>query len=89
LITDPAMLLADEPTGNLDAKSGAEVMAIFQRLHREGRTILLVTHDRAIAEHARRIILLKDGVIVEDRPVAQPRDAEREAAELVAKEEAR
>ena len=89
LITDPAIILADEPTGNLDAKSGAEVMAIFQRLHREGRTILLVTHDRAVAEHARRIVLLKDGRVAEDQPVAQPRDAEREAAELVAKEEAR
>ena len=89
LITDPAIILADEPTGNLDAKSGAEVMAIFQRLHREGRTILLVTHDRAVAEHARRIVLLKDGRVAEDQPVAQPRDAEREAAELSAKEDAR
>jgi len=89
LVTDPAMILADEPTGNLDAKSGAEVMAIFQRLHREGRTILLVTHDRAVAEHAHRIVLLKDGRVAEDQAVAQPRDAEREAATLAAKEDAR
>jgi putative ABC transport system ATP-binding protein len=86
LITDPSILLADEPTGNLDSKSGAEVMAIFQRLHRDGRTIILVTHDMAVAEHARRVIVLKDGQVAEDRPVAQPRDAESELATLAGKE---
>jgi len=79
LITNPAILLADEPTGNLDSTSGAEVMAIFQRLHREGRTIILVTHDMAVAEHANRVIVMKDGTIAEDRPVARPRDAEAQA----------
>jgi len=86
LVTDPAMVLADEPTGNLDSKSGAEVMAIFQRLNAEGRTVVLVTHDRAIAEHAKRIIVLRDGAVAEDMPVAQPRDAAKEAEELPEKE---
>jgi putative ABC transport system ATP-binding protein len=78
LVTDPLILLADEPTGNLDTRNGLEVLAIFQRLHREGRTLVMITHDHAIAEHARRLIVLKDGRIVDDRPVGQPRDAETE-----------
>jgi putative ABC transport system ATP-binding protein len=86
LITDPSILLADEPTGNLDSKSGAEVMAIFQRLHRDGRTIIVVSHDRNVAEHAHRVIVLKDGQVAEDRPVAQSRDAEAELAALVGQE---
>ena len=86
LVTNPAILLADEPTGNLDSTSGAEVMAIFQRLHRDGRTIIVVTHDRAVAEHANRIIVLKDGMVAEDQPVAQPRDAEAELEVLASKE---
>lgn len=87
LINNPAILLADEPTGNLDSRSGAEVMAIFQRLHREGRTIITVTHDRQIAEHAQRVIVLKDGRIAEDRRVDQPRDAEAELMTLAPTEE--
>jgi putative ABC transport system ATP-binding protein len=87
LITDPSILLADEPTGNLDSKSGAEVMAIFQRLHRDGRTIILVTHDMAVAEHANRVIVLKDGQVAEDRPVAQPRDAESELTAIASMED--
>jgi len=86
LITDPSILLADEPTGSLDSKSGTEVMAILQRLHRDGRTIILVTHDRSVADHARRVIVLKDGQVAEDRPVAQPRDAESELATVVDEE---
>jgi len=86
LITDPSILLADEPTGNLDSKSGAEVLAIFQRLHRDGRTIIVVTHDRAVAEHADRIIVLKDGMIAEDQPVAHPRDADVELAAIAGKD---
>jgi ABC-type lipoprotein export system ATPase subunit len=82
LILDPAIILADEPTGNLDRRSGLEVLAIFQRLHRQGRTIVLVTHDMVLAEHAQRVIVLKDGTVAEDRVVAQPRDAEAELASL-------
>ena len=86
LIADPAIVLADEPTGNLDSKSGLEVLAIFQRLHREGRTIVMITHDWNIAEHAHRLIVLKDGRIAEDRPVAQPRETEAELEALTAAE---
>ena len=82
LILDPAILLADEPTGNLDRASGLEVLAVFQRLHRQGRTLIVITHDSAVAEHAQRIIVLKDGRIAEDRPIKQPRDAEAELAAL-------
>ena len=82
LITNPSIILADEPTGNLDSRSGAEVMAIFQRLHRDGRTIIMVTHDRDVAEHADRVIVLDDGRIAEDEIVNQPRDAEAELAAL-------
>jgi len=87
LITDPAILLADEPTGNLDSRSGAEVMAIFQRLHRDGRTIIMVTHDRDVAEHADRVIVLDDGRIAADEIVSQPRDVETELANLTPAEE--
>ena len=86
LINDPEMILADEPTGNLDRRSGLEVLAVFQRLHRQGRTILLVTHDQAVAEHADRIVVLKDGRVAEDRKVGRPQDAEAELAALAEKE---
>ncbi len=62
LINNPKILLADEPTGNLDSRSGREIMDIFDRLNREGVTIILVTHEKDIAEHAKRIITIKDGV---------------------------
>ncbi len=63
LICDPALILADEPTGNLDSASGAEVLSIFARLNREGRTILMITHDQSVAGHAGRILTLRDGRI--------------------------
>ncbi len=76
LVTDPAIILADEPTGNLDSASGEEIMAIFQRLNRErGITIVFVTHDRTIAEHTRRILHLRDGRLVREETVTQPRQA--------------
>ncbi len=78
LITNPQIIFADEPTGNLDSKSGLEILAIFKRLHREGRTIIIVTHDEEVAQHADRTIVLKDGRIEHDRRVTQPRDAEKE-----------
>ena len=63
----PPIILADEPTGNLDTKSGAEIMELLHALHREGKTILLISHDRDIAEKAQRVIRIQDGIIVEDR----------------------
>jgi putative ABC transport system ATP-binding protein len=66
LVTKPALLLADEPTGALDSKTGAEIMALFGELHSQGQTLMLVTHEQDIAEHARRILFLKDGVIERD-----------------------
>jgi len=82
LINDPAIVLADEPTGALDTRSGLEVMDIFQRLNREGRTVVLVTHEQTIAEHARRVISIRDGKVVADEPVARPRQACDELAKL-------
>ncbi|MGO8749700.1 MAG: ABC transporter ATP-binding protein [Thermoguttaceae bacterium] len=88
LITDPSIILADEPTGNLDSKSGAEVLAIFQRLHAQDRTIVVVTHDRDVAEHADRIIVMEDGRIAEEVAVAAPLDAEEELKSLANGEDA-
>jgi len=88
LINDPSIILADEPTGNLDSKSGAEVLAIFQRLHGHGRTIIVVTHDREVAEHADRIIVMEDGRIAEEISVAAPLDAEEELKSLANGEDA-
>ena len=82
IVTNPVLILADEPTGNLDSRSSEEIMAIFQRLNREGRTILLVTHERDIAEHAQRIVRFRDGRIVADEPVRNPRDAAREVEKI-------
>lgn len=76
LVNDPSLLLADEPTGNLDSRKGAEIVAIFQRLNREkGQTVVYVTHDPFIARHTRRIIRLQDGKIVSDMPVPHPLEA--------------
>ena len=66
LVNNPAIILADEPTGNLDSQTGAEIMALFDRLHREGNTIVLVTHEHDIAEYAHRVIHLKDGKVAGD-----------------------
>ncbi len=72
LVNDPSILLADEPTGNLDTKTGEEIMVLFEELYRAGNTIILVTHENEIAEHARRIIRLRDGKIEVDQKVADP-----------------
>jgi putative ABC transport system ATP-binding protein len=83
LINEPSIILADEPTGNLDSKSGAEIMAIFQRLNEEqGITIMFVTHEPEIAQHTRRIVRLADGRIVDDRPVSDPRKAGERAYDV-------
>ena len=66
LVCDPKVIFADEPTGNLDSKSGATVMNILEKLNKEGRTIILVTHDKQVALHANRIVTIRDGEIVED-----------------------
>ncbi|MCA8965689.1 MAG: ABC transporter ATP-binding protein, partial [Planctomycetes bacterium] len=66
LVTRPALLLADEPTGNLDSKTSYEIMALFDKLHRDGNTIVVVTHERDIAEHAQRIVTIRDGVVASD-----------------------
>jgi putative ABC transport system ATP-binding protein len=70
LVTDPALILADEPTGSLDTATGREVLALFERLNRDGRTVVVVTHDPTVAAHARREIHLRDGEIVEDSGAA-------------------
>ena len=82
LVNDPPIIFGDEPTGNLDTRTGEEIMAIFQRLNRDGKTVVIVTHEEDIAEHAHRIIRFKDGQIIKDEPVRRPRDAEAELARM-------
>ncbi|HPR99616.1 MAG TPA: ABC transporter ATP-binding protein [Candidatus Woesebacteria bacterium] len=67
LINDPKIILADEPTGNLDSKSGKEIMSLFHQLHHEGRTIILVTHDLELAKQAERLIIIKDGKVTSNQ----------------------
>jgi len=75
LVTGPALLLADEPTGNLDSGTGAEILALFDTLHAAGNTIVIVTHEREVAERAGRTIQLRDGLVVEDSRNSGGRDA--------------
>ncbi|NLI12927.1 MAG: ABC transporter ATP-binding protein [Peptococcaceae bacterium] len=75
LVNNPSVILADEPTGNLDTRAGEEIMAIFQELNRSGVTIVLVTHEPDIALHTSRIVHFRDGRLVGDEPVADPLDA--------------
>ena len=83
LINQPSLILADEPTGNLDSRTSVEVMGIFQRLNTEqGITVLLITHERDIAEYTTRIVSFKDGRIISDQPVTDRRNAETELAAL-------
>ena len=69
LVNDPPLLLADEPTGALDSRTGEEIMALFQDLHREGKTVVVVTHDDEVAKHCQRIVRFRDGEIISDEPV--------------------
>jgi putative ABC transport system ATP-binding protein len=66
LVNNPSIILADEPTGNLDSQTGKEIMALFEELHKKGNTIVLVTHEADIAEHAYRVVHIKDGVVASD-----------------------
>jgi putative ABC transport system ATP-binding protein len=72
LVNHPSIILADEPTGNLDSQTGVEIMKLFDRLHTEGNTIILVTHERDIAEYAHRIISIRDGKIASDERMKNP-----------------
>jgi len=87
LVNDPAVILADEPTGNLDTRTSVEVLALLQRLNREGLTIVLVTHELDIAAYASRGLTFRDGRLKSDEHAAQPRDAAAALAELPAEEE--
>ncbi|CAJ1001242.1 MULTISPECIES: ABC transporter ATP-binding protein [Bacillales] len=78
LVNNPVLLLADEPTGALDTKTSIEIMSIFQQLHEQGKTIVLVTHEPDIAEHAKRIIRFRDGQIIANEAVARQRRANLE-----------
>ncbi|MCK9212623.1 MAG: ABC transporter ATP-binding protein [Ignavibacteriaceae bacterium] len=82
LVNEPEVILGDEPTGNLDSKSGLEVVGVFQELNRSGKTIILITHSSEVAEHANRVIRIHDGKITEDYKVEKPLDARAELAEL-------
>jgi putative ABC transport system ATP-binding protein len=75
LINDPKLMLADEPTGNLDTKTSEEVMAVFQRLNDGGKTVVLITHEHDIAEYAKRVVVFRDGRVVDDQEVATRRRA--------------
>jgi putative ABC transport system ATP-binding protein len=89
LVGAPALVLADEPTGNLDSRTSVEVMALFQELNAQGITIVLVTHEHDIAEYASRVIEVRDGRIRRDEPVSNRRNAARDLAELVEDDELR
>lgn len=80
LVNNPSILLADEPTGNLDTKTGDEIMLLFEELYRQGNTIILVTHENEISEYSRRVVRLRDGLIESDTPVEHPTLAGKELA---------
>jgi putative ABC transport system ATP-binding protein len=82
LVTNPSIVLADEPTGNLDSRSGVEVMALLQRLNASGITVVVVTHDANVARHGQRIVELRDGRVVRDEPVADRLSANDELIQL-------
>jgi putative ABC transport system ATP-binding protein len=75
LVNDPVLILADEPTGNLDTRTSVEIMAVLQEMNRQGMTVVLVTHEHDIAQYASRVLAFRDGRVIRDTPVAEPRDA--------------
>ena len=85
LVNDPYFILADEATGNLDSVTTEEILALFQRLNDEGRTIIMVTHEDEVAEHAKRIIRLKDGLVQVDEPIANRKTFSAEEIETISK----
>jgi putative ABC transport system ATP-binding protein len=87
LVNQPAIVLADEPTGNLDTRTSVDIMALFQELNDNGVTLVVVTHEKDIADYTKRIVTLRDGRIIQDCPVANRRDARRELATLGQSEE--
>ncbi|PYM41887.1 MAG: macrolide ABC transporter ATP-binding protein [Candidatus Rokuibacteriota bacterium] len=82
LVNDPAVLLADEPTGNLDTQTSIEILVLLQHLNRQGITIVLITHEPDIAGYASRVLTFRDGRLLRDEPVSSPRDAARARAQL-------
>ncbi len=88
LINEPVLVLADEPTGNLDTRTSVEILGIFQRLNEQGSTILMVTHEDDVARYARRIVVMRDGRIVSDVPVEKRSNAEQELRNLPAEDPA-
>ena len=75
LVNDPSVILADEPTGNLDSRTGEEILAIFQDLNKLGKTILFVTHELELAKHAQKIVFIRDGMIINEEKIENPIDA--------------
>ncbi len=83
LLNDPALVLADEPTGNLDSRSSAEILAIFQRLNDAGKTVVMVTHEPDVAAYCKRVVRMRDGKVSADERVQTPRRAEHQLAVMV------
>jgi putative ABC transport system ATP-binding protein len=80
MVNDPAFILADEPTGNLDTGMTLEIMGLFQELNKRGKTIVMVTHEPELAAYTKRIITLRDGELVSDKPVTEERSAHGDLA---------
>jgi len=82
LVNEPRLLLADEPTGNLDTQTSIEIMGVFQELNRQGKTIVMVTHELDIAHYTKRMVIMRDGRVIKDEPVAAPLSSAAELAKL-------